>query len=255
LRSHSGKTFEHTSLTPHRRRPLIPHPSPRMEPTRKNSRIIAQSRKIARELALLNLSQISESSNKLEAQQLSQMVADGIAALTNEIQDTLETASSELNKGNERLLSSELKAIDINSARAMVEEAIKMTQAAINRLDITVELPQLIQGADRQEVRSYAVQLMTVVHHNRQQIDDLLTEVLFNWHLNRITRIDRDILRMAVAEMQYMGQDPKVAINEAVELAKRYSDDEGRRFINGVMRRVSDRLQSDKELPETLTSS
>jgi transcription antitermination protein NusB len=225
-------------------------PSPRT-----NSRKLASSRKIARELALLNISQLSESSRELATGHLSEMVADGITALTNEVQDTLETASSELNKGNDRLLSSEIKAIDLNSARVMVEDAIKITQTAINRLDIAVELPRLIQAADTQEVHNYTIQLINVVHQKRQLIDDLLTKVLVNWQLSRITRIDRDILRIAVAEMQYMGQSAPVAINEAVELAKRYSDDEGRRFINGVLRRISDRLNGTQELPESLPSS
>jgi N utilization substance protein B len=227
-----------------------------MHSPRKNARQLATDRKIGRELALLNISQLSESSTKLlTQQQLPEMVANGIAALTSEIQDTLETASSELNKGNDKLLNSELKAVDINSSRIMVEDAIKMTQAAINRLDIAVELPQLIQGADRQEVRSYAMQLIAIVQEKRQEIDALLTEVLFNWQLSRITRIDRDILRIATGEMQYIGQSHQVAINEAVELAKRYSDEEGRRFINGVLRRVSDRLKNDQEIPETLASN
>ncbi|MEO1068445.1 MAG: transcription antitermination protein NusB, partial [Cyanobacteria bacterium J06638_6] len=57
----------------------------------------------------------------------------------------------------------------------------------------------------------------------------------------RLPRIDRDILRLAVVEMNYLGTPDRVAINEAVELAKRYSDDDGFRFINGVLRRVVNR--------------
>ncbi|PSB03334.1 transcription antitermination factor NusB [Merismopedia glauca] len=211
--------------------------------------------RIARELALLSISQLPASPNKLATQQLSQMVTAAIRTLATEIQDTLETASSELKKGNDRLLNSEVRAVDVNSARIMVEDAIKMTQIAINRLGVAVELPEFIQLTNQPEVRSYTMQLISTVQQNRQPIDELLTEVLLNWQLSRITRIDRDILRMAVAEMQYMGQSSAVAINEAVELAKRYSDDEGKRFINGVLRRVSDRLKSDQDIPETLASS
>lgn len=211
--------------------------------------------KIARELALLSISQLPASKDKLATQQLSQIVTAAIRALASEIQDTLETASSELKKGNDRLLNSELKAVDINSARTMVEDAIKMTQAAINRLGVAVELPEFIQLTNQSEVRAYTMQLVSVVQQNRQEIDALLTEVLVNWQLSRITRIDRDILRMAVAEIKYIGQSPQVAINEAVELAKRYSDEEGKRFINGVLRRASDRLKANVELPETLASN
>jgi N utilization substance protein B len=61
------------------------------------------------------------------------------------------------------------------------------------------------------------------------------------WQLKRLARIDRDILRIAVVEMDYLGTPDRVAINEAVELAKRYSGEEGFRFINGVLKRVVDR--------------
>jgi N utilization substance protein B len=50
-----------------------------------------------------------------------------------------------------------------------------------------------------------------------------------------------------VAELLFLGVPEKVAINEAVDLAKRYSDEEGRRFINGVLRRVSDRIKAQAQ--------
>ena len=64
--------------------------------------------------------------------------------------------------------------------------------------------------------------------------------------MNRLARIDRDILRIAVAEILYLGFGESGAINEAVELAKRYSGDEGYRFINGVLRRVTEQIKSNK---------
>ena len=57
------------------------------------------------------------------------------------------------------------------------------------------------------------------------------------WQVKRLAQIDRDLLRLAIVEMQYLGVPDRVAINEAVELAKRYSDEDGYRFINGVLRR------------------
>jgi N utilization substance protein B len=65
---------------------------------------------------------------------------------------------------------------------------------------------------------------------------------MVDWQLKRLPKIDQDILRLAMAEILYLDIPQKVAINEAVELAKRYSDDAGYRFINGVLRRVSNQL-------------
>ena len=75
------------------------------------------------------------------------------------------------------------------------------------------------------------------------------------WQLSRLAKIDRDILRISVAEMLYLQVPEKVAINESVELAKRYSDEDGFRFINGVLRRLSDRRQESTEVPSAQLST
>jgi N utilization substance protein B len=59
------------------------------------------------------------------------------------------------------------------------------------------------------------------------------------WRLSRLPRIDRDILRLAAIDLSIFRTPPAVACNEAVELANRYSDDQGRRMINGVLRRLT----------------
>jgi N utilization substance protein B len=127
----------------------------------------------------------------------------------------------------------------------MVKEAIALTQTAINRLAIAVELPELIQLSSQYEVREYALELIGTVNRRCKEIDNQIESALVEWQLNRLPRIDRDILRIAVAEMLYLDIPQKVAINEAVEIAKRYSDEDGYRFINGVLRRVSDRLKAE----------
>lgn len=201
-----------------------------------------QARRIARELALLSIGQLPTKAERLNAQQLQGLLLAAVRTLTTEVQDTLEAASAELKRSSDRLLTSETRAIDVNSARAMLTEAIELTQTAVNRLGSAVELPEFIQLANQQEVRHYALEVLGTVQARREEVDQLLDECMVDWQLKRLARIDRDILRIAVVEMQTLGVPGKVAINEAVELAKRYSGEEGYRFINGVLRRVSDRL-------------
>jgi len=205
-----------------------------------------QPRRIARELALLSLSQLPNSPEKLETQQLSNLVLAAVRTLTTEVQDALSNAAAELQRGSDRLLTSETRATDLQTARSMVEEAIQLTQSAINRVGTAVELPELIQLANQPDidVRTYALQIVRTVNAKRTEIDEQLTKALVDWQVNRLARIDRDILRLAVAEIMYLGIPVKVAINEAVELAKRYSGDEGHRFINGVLRRVSEQIKA-----------
>jgi N utilization substance protein B len=202
-----------------------------------------QPRRIARDLAILSLSQLPNSPEKLSTQQLSNVMLAAIRTLTGEAQEALEAASAEIQRSSDRLLSSQTRAVDVQSARTMVSDAVELTQAAINRLGNALELPEFIQLANQHDVRAYSLELLTTVSRRRTEIDELLSSTLKEWQLNRVPRIDRDILRIAVAEIWFLGVPDKVAINEAVDLAKRYSDEDGRRFINGVLRRASEEIK------------
>jgi transcription antitermination protein NusB len=199
-----------------------------------------QARRIARELALLSISQLPAKLERLSTQKLQDILLAAVRTLTAEVRDTLETASAELQRGNGLLLNSETRATDVEAARAMVKDAIEFTQTAINRLGGAVDLPEFLQLANQGDVRDYALEIMGKLQQERTVIDGLLDEALVDWQLSRLARIDRDILRIAATEMVYLGVPEKIAINEAVELSKRYSGEDGHRFINGVLRRVAE---------------
>ena len=202
-----------------------------------------QPRRISRELALLSLSQIKGNPEKLEQVDLSELTLAAIRTLTSEVQDTLETASAEVKRGHNQLFQSETRATTVESAKTMIEDALTLTQTAINRLASAVEFPEIVQLATQHEVRQYAIELIATVARRRNDIDQQLEVVLKDWQLKRLAKIDQDILRLAVAEILFLDIPEKVAINEAVELAKRYSDDDGYRFINGVLRRLTAQMR------------
>jgi len=204
-----------------------------------------KAREIARELALLGISQLPANPELLEAKKLQDVVLAAIRTLTAEVQEALSTAAAEVQRGSDKLLASEIRAPDVQSARAMVREAVDLTETAINRLAAAMEFPEIIQLANQQDVRTYALQILTKVSSNRPQIDELLKESLVDWQIERLPRIDRDIMRIAIAEILFLGLPEKVGVNEAVQLAKRYSGDEGHRFINGVLRRVVDKINAE----------
>ncbi len=203
---------------------------------------------IARELALLSLSQLPVNPKKLEKlpdeQLVAKLVLGAVRTLTIEVQDTLNNAAAELQRSNDRLLTSQTRASDLNTARTMLQEAITYTQTAINQLGTAVDFPELIQLANQdKEVRNYAKEIVITVDENRNVLDQIISGALVDWQVTRLAQIDRDILQIAVAEMNFMAVPASIAINEAVELAKRYSGDEGHRFINGVLRRVTEQKQ------------
>jgi transcription antitermination protein NusB len=202
-------------------------------------------RQIARELALLSLSQLPTNPKKLTEDQLPKLVMAAVRTLRSEVKDTLDTATAELQRSNDRLLTSETRAADLNTARTMLKEAVTYAQTAINQLGAALEFPELIQLANQdKEVARYAIQIVQTVHENQTIIDERINTALIDWQVSRLAQIDRDILRIAVAEMIFFKLDERMAINEAVEIAKRYSEADGHRFINGVLRRVTEQKQT-----------
>ncbi|MBF2029266.1 MAG: transcription antitermination protein NusB [Oscillatoriales cyanobacterium C42_A2020_001] len=204
-----------------------------------------QARRIARELALLSISQLPTTPENLETQSLQNVVVAAVRTLTTEAEEALETASAELKQSSNRLLSSQTRTTDVESARSMVNEAIDLAQTAINRLGLAIEIPEMVQLANQSDVRTYAMEIVRTLKKNAKDIDQLLVRALVDWQLGRLAVIDRDILRIAVTEMLYLGVPDRVAVNEAVELAKRYSGEDGYRFINGVLRRVTDCVKAE----------
>ncbi|WP_309741703.1 MULTISPECIES: transcription antitermination factor NusB [unclassified Chamaesiphon] len=205
---------------------------------------------IARELALLTLPQLSKAQQKLAQAQprqlqltLEEMMGKAISTLREEADEALEAAAAELQRSNDRLLNSQTRASDVESARLMTADAIELVQKAIERLRDGLEMPELIDRFNRPDVRSYALQLLVKTTEETTEIDALLGQNLVDWQLGRLPKIDRDILRLAVAEIVYLGLEERIAINEAIELAKRYSDDQGRKLINGLLRKVTEKLK------------
>ena len=84
--------------------------------------------------------------------------------------------------------------------------------------------------------KEFALQLVNDVIGNMEKIDDIIPKYLKNWKYERILAIDRNILRIGVAELVLREDIPyKVTINEAIELAKKFGDDKSGSFINGVL--------------------
>ena len=86
------------------------------------------------------------------------------------------------------------------------------------------------------EVRDFANHIVQGVLTHHAELDHLINQFAVEWTINRMPVVDRNILRWAIFELVWMPDIPaKVTMNEAIELAKRFADDEARRFINGIL--------------------
>jgi transcription antitermination protein NusB len=91
-------------------------------------------------------------------------------------------------------------------------------------------------GGFSDDVKKYAQELARIVLGKMELIDRTISEMAANWELKRMAAIDRNILRIAVAELRYMTDVPyRVVIDEAVELAKAYGTDDSGKFVNGII--------------------
>ena len=89
----------------------------------------------------------------------------------------------------------------------------------------------------------FAKRIVLGVMEHRQEIDRLIKERSENWRLDRMTIIDRNILRIAIFELLYCGDiPPKVTLNEAIDLGKRYGSEESGSFINGILDRIQNEV-------------
>ena len=97
------------------------------------------------------------------------------------------------------------------------------------------------------QTRAFTNQLFEGAAHDSTALDELITKHADNWRLDRMAAIDRAILRLALHEMRATDTPAKVVINEAVELAKKFSSEESGGFVNGILDTFRKTLPSNTE--------
>lgn len=117
------------------------------------------------------------------------------------------------------------------------EQAFILVFEKIFNPEITVEeIKEMSHESELFEINDFAVELMTAVTEKRDEADEIIASHLRNWKIGRLPKVDLAILRLAVTEIMWFDDIPdKVSVNEAVELAKKYSEEKSPSFINGVL--------------------
>ncbi|MDQ0350982.1 N utilization substance protein B [Alkalibacillus filiformis] len=90
-----------------------------------------------------------------------------------------------------------------------------------------------------EDISIFSTQIIKGVMEYKEELDALIEQNLEHWSIDRIGAVEKTLLRIAAYEMRYVDDTPdKVAVNEAVELAKRFHDDQSGKFINGVLSKI-----------------
>lgn len=98
-----------------------------------------------------------------------------------------------------------------------------------------------LKERDRTGLNAYQVGVVDSFILNQEHIDRLISENLKEWTIDRVSKVDLALIRLALTEIRFIPDVPyKVAVNEVVEIAKIYGDDEAPKFINGFLKQFSD---------------
>lgn len=126
------------------------------------------------------------------------------------------------------------------SANEDLSKETAMEQALLNDQDETEEMEEVI-------IPEYLNQLVNGVVENQSMIDEKIKSHLKNWSMSRLAKTDLLVMRIAVYEMLFVEEVPdKVALNEALEVIKRYGDEQSSKFINGVLSNMVNEKKEDE---------
>ncbi len=201
-----------------------------------------KNKSLSRELSLISLGLISDKGNfKLNKFQIEEIFESAIDTLITHCRDELDDCESDLENASQKLLDSELREgmdSSFSKVRDELRKSLKKIETVMNTLSVTIDFPKLIVSSGQIDVREDVNQRIDNIINNLSTIDSDIDKAMDGWRLKRLPRIDRDILRLAYVDINFLDTPLAVACDEAVNLANKYSDMQGRKFINGVLRRL-----------------
>ncbi len=214
-----------------------------------------QARRASRELSLVLFSQFDKNIKNYKKEDFMSIILKSVRTLVSSAQDEVSMSVSALNELKDEIieyennhpenLSRPIDSINIpvelkytNDFQAKIDTMLNAAEKTLNALDIA----ELCTLSQKEDVREYLDLICENYKNNKDEIDRMIGEFSKGWDIERIFKIDKDILRIAIVEIVYIKQTPhKVVIDEALELAKKYSTDDSPSFINGILARVVDK--------------
>lgn len=123
---------------------------------------------------------------------------------------------------------------------------IEMSKANLAEAEVEFWSRQKLQEP---ETTAFVRQLVEGVLAQRSEIDDLIAKQATHWKLSRMPAVDRNVLRLAIYELKACPEVPlKVALNEAIEIAKKFGTEESHAFINGVLDKIAKVLRKEENV-------
>lgn len=211
-----------------------------------------QARRAARELAFILFSQFDKKITNYSKDDLQDIILKSVRILTSSASDELKTALGSLIVMRDQIDNYEADA-EINLNRPIgavnIPVPLPMTSDMTGRINemidiaekamLALEIAEFTTLDSQNDVKNYAIDIAEYFQKNHKEVDDIIQKYAKNWDLGRLVKMDKDILRIAIVELIYIKDAPmKVVVDEALELAKKYSTDDSASFINGILAKV-----------------
>ena len=211
-----------------------------------------QARRAARELALILFSQLDKKITDYTKTDFEDIILKSVRILTNSASEELKLTVGSLIEMKEFIENYE-NDDETNTQRPFgvsnLPVAIPMTSDMTGRIDemieiaekslLALEIAEIATLDSKSEVRNYTVLIAEKYQENAQFVDNQIQKFAKGWDIQRLVKMDKDVLRIAITELLYIKDAPmKVIVDEALELAKKYSTDESSSFINGILAKV-----------------
>lgn len=211
-----------------------------------------QARRASRELAFILFSQFDKKITNYTKENLDDIILKSVRILSSSANDELKLALGSLIDMKNRIDDYEAEH-EINLNRPMgaanIPVPLPMTSDMLGRIDemidvaekslLALEIAEFTTLESEGEVKNYAIKIAEAYQKNHEEIDKMISNYSEGWDFDRLVKMDKDILRIALAELVYIKEAPmKVIVDEALELAKKYSTEDSSNFVNGVLAKV-----------------
>lgn len=211
-----------------------------------------QARRAARELALILFSQLEKEINKYKQEDFRDIMLKSVRILSNsaseelklmigsliDIKSFLGEYEAEHESNLSRPIGAKNKPVEIPMTDDMTKKVDTMLDVAEKAIT-ALEIAEFATLENNSEVQNYTVRIAEDFKKNHEKVDEQIQKYSNGWDISRLVKIDKDILRIAITELLFTKEAPvKVVVDEAVELAKKYSTEDSFSFINGILAKV-----------------
>ena len=211
-----------------------------------------QARRASRELAFLLFSQFDKKIANYSKENLDDIIIKSIRMLLSTAGEDLKLSLGSLMDFKNKIADYEAEH-EINLNRPLgasnVAVPVAMSSEISTKIDemidvaekalLGLEIAEFVALDSEQEVKDYAIKIAQTYHEHNKEIDETIGKYASGWDFERLVKMDKDILRIAISELLFIKETPmKVVVDEAVELAKKYSTEDSASFVNGILAKV-----------------